>query len=270
MASKTPIKILFFGDIVGKIGRKALAQILPRLKKEFKPDLILANGENLAHGSGFTKKTVEEVLALGVDLLTSGNHFSKKEFKELVTDNDYKILRPANYPPSVPGVGYKILKVKGKKVIIINLIGRVFFRENFDCPFRKFDELKNSLKLNKNDIIIVDFHSEATSEKVSLGWYLDGQVSAVLGTHTHVPTCDLRILTEKTAYVSDLGMVGARDGVIGVAKEGPLQGFLQQLPGQFTIPEKGWAVINAVFLAINPKNGKAEKISRVDRMLEIK
>lgn len=268
--SKLSIKILFFGDVVGKIGRQALAACLPKMKKEYKPDLILANGENLAHGSGFTKKTVAEILALGVDLLTSGNHFSKKEFKELVTNPDYKILRPANYPPGVPGQGQQKLTIKGRKVWIINLIGRVFFRENFDCPFRKYDELENCLKLNKNDIIIVDFHSEATSEKVAMGWYLAGRASAVLGTHTHVPTGDARLLSPKTAYISDIGMVGARDGVIGVEKEGPLSIFLTQLPSSFTVPEKGWATVNAVLLEINLKNGQTKKITRIDQELEIK
>lgn len=264
------MKIIFFGDVVGKIGRRALEEIVPKYKKKYKPDLIIANGENIAHGTGVTEDTLQEVLAVGVDLVTTGNHvFAKKGYEEVFTNFENKIIRPANYPEGLPGRGYATLKIKDKRVCVINLNGRVFLQENFEDPFREFDKIEKLLKIAKSDIVVVDFHAEATSEKNAFGWYVDGRASAVLGTHTHVPTSDNKILPKGTAFVSDVGMVGARDSIIGVEKEGPLNLFLTQIPTRFEIPEEGIAQINAVLVEIDEKSGRAKKIERLDSEVKI-
>lgn len=261
------IKILFFGDIVGKIGRQGLKKVLPKLKKKYKPDLVIANGENLAHGLGVTKKVLKEIKEAGVDFLTSGNHiWEKKEIEEIFNDSEWKdfIIRPANWPAGVPGDGAKLLKVGEFFVLVTNLMGRVFLNVDLDCPFRKLDEILAQYKNKKTNAILIDIHGEATSEKVAMGWYADGRVSAVLGTHTHVGTADTKILPKGTAYITDVGLVGAKDSIIGVKKEGPIAGFLTQLPQVFEPPEKGEVIINGVYLEINPKTKKAKKIERVD------
>lgn len=261
------LKILFFGDIVGKIGRQALKKVLPTLKKKYQPDLVIANGENLAHGLGVTKKILMEMKEAGIDFLTSGNHiWKKKEISEIFDDSEWKnfIIRPANWPAGVPGEGAKLLKVGRFSVLVINLMARVFIDEDLDCPFRKLDEILSQYKNKKINAILVDFHGEATSEKVALGWYADGRVSAILGTHTHVGTADTKILPQGTAHITDVGMVGAKDSIIGMKKEEPIAGFLTQLPQAFEPPEKGEAIINAVYLEIDPKAKKAKKIERVD------
>lgn len=260
------IKILFFGDIVGKIGRQALKKVLPSLKKKYKPDLVVANGENLAHGLGVTKKILLEIKEAGLDFLTSGNHiWKKKEIEEIFKDPEWKdfIIRPANWVEGVPGDGYKILKIGKFSILVINLIGRVFIDQNLDCPFKKLDQILAQYKDKKINIILVDFHGEATSEKVALGWYVDGQVSAILGTHTHIGTADAKILPQGTAYITDIGMVGAKDSVIGMRKDEVLAGFLTQLPQTFEPPEKGEAVINAVYLEINSETKKRKKLKEL-------
>lgn len=264
------MKILFFGDIVGKIGRKAMAQILPDYRKKYKSDLVIANGENLAHGVGITMNTVEEMFEAGVDFLTGGNHiFKKRGYEEIFTQYENKIIRPANYPPGVAGRGYATLKVEGRRVVIMNLSGRVFMQEDFDDPFRGFDQIKELLKIRKNDIVVVDFHAEATSEKNAFGWYVDGRASVVFGTHTHVPTADNKVLPQGTGYITDVGMVGAKDSIIGVKKEGPLNMFLTQMKSEFERPEEGIAQINAVLVEVDEKTAKAKKIERVDEEINI-
>lgn len=264
------MKILFFGDVVGKLGRLALAEVLPKYQKKYKPDLIMANGENLAHGVGVTADTLREILAAGIDFVTTGNHiFAKSGAEEIFTDFENKIIRPANYPAGLPGRGYATLKIDGHRICVINLNGRVFMREDFDDPFRKFDEIEKLLKPAKSDIVVVDFHGEATSEKNAFGWYVDGRASAVVGTHTHVPTSDAKILPQGTALVSDIGMVGARDSVIGVEKEGPLKLFLTQTNVKFEMVEEGMVQVNAVLIEISEKTGRAQKIERVDSEIKI-
>lgn len=259
------IKILFFGDIVGRIGRKAIAELLLKYKKKYKPNLIIANGENLAHGIGVTMNTIEEVFEAGIDILTSGNHiFQKKGYEDIFVQYSKRIIRPANYPPGVVGSGYTTLKINKKRVVLINLMGRVFLQENFDDPFRKFDEIKKLLKIAKSDIVIVDFHAEATSEKNAFGLYVDGRASAVIGTHTHVPTSDIKILPKGTAYVSDVGMVGAKNSVIGVEKDGPIDMFLSQKPAKFEIPQEGEVEVNGILIEIDSRSGKAKSIKRAD------
>ena len=267
------MRILFFGDIMGKIGRKGLAAALPELKKELKPDLIIANVENLAHGKGVTKSTLAELQVMGIHAFTSGNHiWDKPEVFEIMKDSAIPLFRPANYPPSSEGKGEGIVLTEGgKRVLIINTMGRVFFKESLDCPFRKADEILERYKNEKLDAIFVDFHAEATSEKVAMGHYLDGRVSAVVGTHIQVPTADFQVLNGGTAFITDVGPVGAKDSIIGVAKEGPLKQFLSQKPGGgFDIPEKGICGINGVLIHIDTKTKKAKSIDRVYREVEIR
>lgn len=261
------MNILFFGDIMGKPGRRALAQVLPKLQKKHHPDLIVVNGENLAHGIGITERTIRDLLNSKVDIITSGNHiFDKKEGIPLLDDPMLSIVRPANYPPDVPGRGYLTTEVKDKKILVINLLGRVFFSEDFDCPFRKAQEI---ISQNPADIILVDFHSEATSEKRSLGFYLDGKVTVFVGTHTHVPTADAQILPQGTAYISDVGMVGIKHSVIGVEKKAIIESFLNQLPHQMDIPESGLCVVNGVLIKINDQTNRAEAIQPINEEVDI-
>jgi len=262
-------KLIFFGDIMGKIGRKAIIQIAPKWKKKYAPDLVVANAENLAHGKGVTKKTLQEMLDAGIDFFTSGNHvWDKKDIYEIFEDPKAPIIRPANYPPGVPGDGYRIIDVGRKKVLILNLIGRIFFREQFDCPFRIVDHILETLPKDVN-IKIVDFHVEATSEAKCLGYYLQQKVSAVLGTHTHVGTCDDEILEKATAYITQVGMVGAKHSSLGINFEPVIKTLMTQLPAEHQLPEKGLAEINAIYLEID-NNGKAKKIKKLYEEIEIK
>lgn len=265
------MKILFFGDIVGRIGRRAIQEVLPELK-ELAPDLVIANAENLAHGKGITRLTINEMRDAGIEVFTSGNHISRKpEYVELLEDTSLHLVRPANYPPVVPGRGYVVVQKGSYACAVINLMGRVFFRETLDDPFRALDTILAELAEKKPEVktIIVDWHAEATSEKYALAWHGDGRVSAVLGTHTHVPTADARIFPEGTAYVSDVGMVGAYHSMLGVEVEGPLAGFTTQLPQKFEIPESGKVQLNSVYLDIDESTGLARSIERVDREIEI-
>ncbi|MBU2575876.1 TIGR00282 family metallophosphoesterase [Patescibacteria group bacterium] len=263
------MKILFLGDIVGKIGRRAVAKVLPDWKEEHDPDFVIANGENLAHGKGFTRDTLDEALKAGIDFFTSGNHIAKKsEGLGLLSDKKLPMIRPANYPPNVPGDGYRVIEVGTTKIAVINLVGRHFIKEKFDCPFRAFDDILKDIPKSVK-IIFVDFHAEATSEKVAFGWHVDGRASAVVGTHTHIPTADASILPKQTAYITDVGMCGAVDSVIGVEKDDIIAEFLDQLPRKHDIPETGQAKVNAVMIDIDKKSGKAESIERLDFVVEV-
>lgn len=251
------MRVLFIGDVVGKPGRRALQTLLPSLRRELAPDLVIANGENAAGGNGLTLDTAHEILSAGVDIITSGNHiWDQKEFLPHL-DSDLPVLRPLNYPPGVPGKGY----LQRGEVVVVNLQGRTFMPP-IDCPFRAADDLLP--KLTHARLIIVDFHAEATSEKQAMGWYLDGRVSAVLGTHTHVPTADARILPKGTAFVTDVGMCGPSNSVIGVEVQDILERFLLQTPKRFTVAG-GPAVLNAVLVTIDDQTGRALSIVRVDR-----
>ena len=268
------LKILFLGDINGKIGREAVKKLLPKLKREYKPDLVIANGENMAHGTGFTEPTIKELMEAGVDWFTSGDHsFDKEKKVETIFADDYPIVRPANYPIGVPGQGYAVINIRGgRKVLLINLLGRVFMQMDYDCPFRKLDEIlaNKDLAGNNYSAIIVDIHAEATAEKIALGLYADGRISAMLGTHTHVMTADAKITEQGMAYITDVGMVGAADECIGVQKEGIIKTFLTQIKYPHVIPEKGKAILNAVLVEINTKTKKAADIKPITKFIEIK
>ncbi|OJI06924.1 hypothetical protein BK004_02110 [bacterium CG10_46_32] len=263
------MKILFLGDIVGKPGRKAIATILPGWKKENDLDLVIANGENMAHGSGFTVAGFEEVQRAGVDFFTSGNHWARKENGMILfSGKKYPIIRPANWVGNVPGQGFRVIEVGSIKVAIINLMGQLFMHEQIDSPFYVFDrildEIGDSVKIK-----IVDFHGEATSEKSGFGWYADGRVSAVFGTHTHVPTADARLLLKGTAFMTDVGMCGMRDSVIGDGRASRVQQFLNQLPVSSEIEDHGIAQVNAVMVTVDPKTGNTTSVERLYAEVEV-
>ena len=257
--------ILFVGDIFGSAGRKILRDHLHHLLETHKIELLIINGENAAGGFGITPAIAEEFFELGADVLTTGNHvWDKKELIEYLKTpeqhpNARRLLRPANYMPGTPGFGWYEGKTRtGTPYAVINLQGRVFMANN-DDPFRKADEVLKQIKAN---VIVVDIHAEATSEKMAMGWYLDGRVTAVLGTHTHVPTADTRILPMGTAYQTDVGMTGPYDSVIGVEKELVLQRFLSSVPGKFEAA-KGDPRLCAVAIECNPSTGKATAVQRI-------
>lgn len=255
------MKILFIGDIVGKPGRKAVKEGLPGLINKLKTDFVIANVENAAGGFGITKSVGEELLSLGIDVLTSGNHIWDK--KEAVTyiPKENRLLRPANYPADVPGAGSIVVNASdGRKVAVLNLSGRVFMQP-LDCPFQAAKRAIPLLKEQTN-IIIVDFHAEATSEKSAIGWFLDGEVSAVIGTHTHVQTADEKILPKGTAFITDAGMTGPVDSVIGVKKEMIIHKFLTHIPTRFETAG-GESILSCVVVDINSKTGMSTKIQRI-------
>lgn len=263
------MKILFFGDIIGEPGRKAIKKILPEWKNKFQPDLVIANAENLAHGFGVTEKSVKEVLSAGIDVLTSGNHiFDKKDALFLLNNKDMPLLRPANWPPVPYGKGYRVFEAGINRVLVINLNGRLFFRESLDCPFRKADEILDEMADENLGAIIVDFHAEATSEKASMGHYLDGRASAVLGTHTHVPTADEKILPGGTAYISDAGMVGPYDSVISFGKHEAIKGWISQISSKADLAE-GPVEVGAVLVEIDVKTKIAKNIERIREIIDI-
>jgi 2',3'-cyclic-nucleotide 2'-phosphodiesterase len=250
------LKILAIGDVIGKPGRKAVRQILPGLINELHIDMVVANGENSAHGIGITINTTRELLDSGVDVITTGNHvWAQREIIQYL-DDELPVIRPLNFPSAAPGRGFVIKN----DVMFVNLIGRVFVGQ-FDCPFRTLDTLLDSIHpLPK--MIIVDFHAEATSEKVALGRYFDGRISALYGTHTHIGTIDSCILPRGTAYVTDIGMVGPVDSVIGDDVENVLNSFLTGLPHRLSVG-KGRVAFDAVLLDIDDDTGKAYSIKRI-------
>jgi hypothetical protein len=251
--------VLFLGDIVGRPGRRAMDKFLPGLVKKYRPSLVVANGENAAGGSGITEDIGRD-LFMHVDVLTSGNHIWDKKEALPYLEREPRLLRPANYPAVNPGRhSYLFQAADGVQAAVLNLQGRVFM-EPLDCPFRRADEEVAVLRA-ATPVIIVDFHAEATSEKQALGWYLDGRVSAVVGTHTHVPTSDERILPHGTAYITDAGMAGGRNAVIGIGREQALQRFLTSRPQRFE-PSRDGLFLSCVFIAIEAKTGKALSITR--------
>jgi len=245
------------GDVIGRPGRQAMAALLPELRHKHEIDLVIANGENAAGGIGLTPTTAEEFFQAGVDIITSGNHIWRHKEIIPLLETDSRILRPLNMPPGVPGHGYVITD----QAMIVSLLGRVFLG-HFDCPFRAMDHLLEDVN-PKPPVILVDFHAEATAEKIAMGWYLDGRVSAVLGTHTHVGTIDTRVLPRGTAFVSDVGMVGAADSVIGDDIESVINRFLTLMPHRLSVG-KGNTAFNSVLVEVDDKSGKALNISRLD------
>jgi 2',3'-cyclic-nucleotide 2'-phosphodiesterase len=259
------MKILFIGDIVGRPGREAIQKLLPELKQEYNLQFIIANAENVAGGSGITRRVAEELFESGINVLTSGDHiWKKREILEFINQEE-RILRPANFPAGAPGKGFSAFKARdGLKVGVINVNGRVFM-EALECPFRSALAATEALSKETN-IIIVDIHAEATSEKVALGWYLDGKTSAILGTHTHIQTADERILPSGAAYITDVGMTGPYDSVIGRRTGDVLERFLTSIPTRFEVAGENIQLHGAV-LDIDENTGKARSITRIQRKL---
>jgi len=254
------LKILFIGDIVGRPGRSAVREVLPKLIEEKEIDFVIANGENLAAGKGMTKEKYDEMLEAGVDYFTSGNHiWANRDIIPYLKEKSVKILRPANYPSDCPGQGFVTLEIKGQKVTIINLLGQVFIPVLTDNPFKISKEIVDD---HKDSIILIDFHAEATSEKIALAHYLDGEVSAIVGTHTHVQTADETILARGTAFISDLGMCGPADSVLGVEKGIIIRQFLTALPQSHKVAV-GPTIFNACLATIDTKTRRAVQIERI-------
>lgn len=257
MQNRETVRIIFIGDIVGKPGRRMVAESILSIKKRFSPDLIIANGENSAGGLGITENTSKELFGAGIDIITGGNHiFDKREAVELL-NNSKDIIRPMNYPASVPGYGSCNITVKNDiSVTIGNLQGRVFMEPVVDNPFNFVD---GWLKTIKSDIIFVDFHAEATAEKQAMGYYLDGRVSAIVGTHTHVPTSDARILPNGTAYQTDVGMTGSLDSVIGMKRGPVLEKFKTGINQRWEVAKKN-VIMDIIMIDINPQTSKSEEV----------
>lgn len=256
------MQLLFIGDIMGQPGQRVLEQQLDALLTRYPVDLVVANAENVAGGAGVTRATAAALFARGIDVLTNGNHaWDKSEALEYIV-TEPRLLRPHNYPPGTPGSGWLVATAKnGAKVGILNLMGTVFMHPELACPFACADE---ALATKPDDVntVLVDFHAEATSEKMAMGWHLDGRASAVLGTHTHVPTADERVLPRGTAYISDVGMTGCYDSVIGIDIQKSLQRFVHKLPGRFDVAE-GPAKLCAVLVDIDALTGRARSIRRL-------
>src|SRR5438094_6175189 len=254
------MNVLMVGDVFGEPGRRALQTLLPRLKREHEIDCTVVNVENAAAGFGVTPQMCRDFHGQGADVLTSGNHiWDRKEIVEYIVKENL-LLRPANFPAGTPGVGHVTIKCGPHKVAVVNLMGRVFMLP-IDCPFRKADALIPELR-KETPIILVDMHAEATSESLAMGWYLDGRVSAVVGTHRHVQTADERVLPGGTAYVTDLGLTGPTDGVIGVDRDQIIQRFLHQMPLRFETA-KGPAALQGAVIVVEPDTGRASSIRRL-------
>ncbi len=255
------MKVLFIGDIVGTLGRAAIKALLPPLLDRYKIDFVIANGENAAGGFGITEKIAAEIFDFGVHIITSGNHiWDKKEAIPYIAKEN-RIIRPANYPPGVPGYGSVVVSTShGIKIAVLNISGRVFM-SSIDCPFRVGMTEIERLRAESN-IIVVDFHAEATSEKIAFGYYVDGKVSAVIGTHTHVQTADEKILAGGTAYITDVGMTGPAVSVIGIEKEQIIDRFLLQMPRKFDTA-KGGAILCAIVIEIDERTGQATAVQRL-------
>ena len=273
-----PLRVLAVGDVIGSPGRRTLERLLPGIRTELGIDLVIANGENSAGGKGISGRTARDMRDCGVDVITTGNHvWSQADIDQALADDDLRILRPLNFPAELPGAGSLTIRVKGTNVTVISLIGRVFMNP-MDDPFRAIDTLLSAIESPGNanpgsnsgvgdrPLTIVDFHAEATSEKVAMGWHLAGRVSAMVGTHTHVPTADTRVLPGETGYVTDLGMVGPRDSVIGVEIEPTLRRFITHRSARAQVPEGGPVTFNAVLIELDPTRGTCRSMTRIDRI----
>lgn len=255
------LRILFIGDVVGSLGRETITEYLPKLKKKYQPQVTIANGENAAAGRGITGKIYKKFLQDGVDVVTLGNHtWDNREIFEFINEAK-KMVRPANFPEGTPGQGIVYVKVNQLELAVINLQARVFMAD-LDDPFRKAEQLVEEAR-KRTPLIFVDFHGETTSEKQAMGWFLDGKVSAVIGTHTHVQTNDRRILPNGTAYLSDVGMTGPYDGILGMKKEAVLEKFWTALPRRFEVVEKGRSILSACFIELDDQTGRAKDIQLI-------
>lgn len=255
------MRILMVGDIYGRPGRDMLRETLPALRRERKIDFTIVNGENAAAGFGLTRSVYEEIRAAGADVVTLGNHtWDKREIADFI-DAEPELLRPMNYPPGAPGRGAATYTVGGRRILVMNAMGRVFAGVHLDDPFRAVDDLLEHAQ-GKHDLAVLDFHAEATSEKEAMGWFLDGRVTGVFGTHTHIQTADARVLPGGTGYLTDVGMTGPAESVLGVRKEIIIERFQTQLPARFEVAE-GKRQFCAVVLTADPDTGRALEVERI-------
>lgn len=259
------MRIFVIGDIVGRPGRYLLSEILSKIQEEYAIDFTIANGENAAGGFGITLNIAKKIRSYGIDCITSGNHlWDKREIIDVLDRMDF-LLRPANYPPMNPGRGYKVFQLDdGRKIGVINLQGRAYLK-TIDCPFRVGEKIVNEMRKETN-IIVIDFHAETTAEKRAFAWFIDGKVSLVFGTHTHVQTADESILPQGTGYITDVGMTGSFDSVIGVKKHASINYFLKQTPQRFDAA-KNDRRLNAIFVEIDDRTGETTKIERIERRI---
>ncbi|MGX7131123.1 TIGR00282 family metallophosphoesterase [Enterococcus songbeiensis] len=255
------MRVLFIGDVVGALGRKTITEYVPKLKKKYRPQVTICNGENAASGRGITGKIYKKFLQDGIDVVTMGNHtWDNRDIFEFIGEAK-KMIRPANFPEEVPGMGMVFVKVNQVELAVINLQARTFMVA-LDDPFRKIDELL-AMARERTSLIFVDFHGETTSEKQAMSWYLDGRVSAVVGTHTHVQTNDARILPQGTAYLTDAGMTGPYDGILGMKREPVIERFLTTLPQRFEVVESGRTILSGCLIDIDERTGKATAIHTI-------
>lgn len=260
------LTLLFLGDIVGVVGRKAVQMVLPELRKEYSPDLIIANAENAAHGKGITEPTAQELFAAGIDWLTMGDHaFDKPSHVAVCYGGAMNIIRPANYQKDAPGRGSAVIPTAQGDILLVNLLGQVFMSRHFDSPFEKWQEISSLFTGKKFSAIIIDIHAEATSEKIAFKQFIDGQVSALLGTHTHIQTADSHLTSAQTGYITDVGMTGYADGVIGVMTKPVLTTFLTRMTHPHELPETGQAVVQGVKLVIDPATAHCLEIQPFQR-----
>lgn len=254
------MRLLFIGDVVGKSGQQMVTEYLPRLKRKYHPQVTIVNGENATRGRGINYQVYKKLLSDGADVITMGNHtWDNAEIQDFIDDTN-KLIRPANFTKNkVPGRGYTIINVNQTKIAVLNLQGRVFMQPS-DDPFAVVDEILKEIQ-NQVDVIFIDFHAETTSEKEAIAWYLDGKVSAVVGTHTHVQTNDARILPQGTAYLTDVGMTGPYDGILGMKRDSVIARFVNQMPVRFEVDEDGRQTLSGCVIDINDKTGQAQKIS---------
>lgn len=267
---KKLINILFIGDVVGRIGRQTIIDVLPKLKKQYNPDLIIANGENIAHGKGLTLLTAEQMFAAGVNWMTSGDHcFDQASSIEDCFNGKLNILRPENYSVDAPGKGHALIKAGDHNILLINLVGRSFMNRYFDCPFRAAEKILTNFTDENLSAIIIDIHAEATAEKIALKHFLDGKISALLGTHTHVPTADAQITQLGTGYITDAGMTGYADGVIGIMPQAVIDSFLTQTKINHQLPDAGRSQCNIVRLQIDPQTKKCLEIELIQKIVTI-
>jgi len=257
--------VLALGDIIGEPGRKAIENSLNKIKKQYEIDFVIVNGENASGGLGLTIENAKEILALDIDCITTGNHIWRYKNVHKFLETEERILRPANYPDDVYGKGFAIYKKKSLKIGVVNILGRVFIDPS-DCPFRKVVQIIENIKRDTK-IVIVDFHAEATSEKIAMGYLLDGKVSLVFGTHTHVQTADEQILENGTAYISDLGMVGPKNSVIGMDIRKVIERFVTNMPVKFDVAKAGQVLVEGIVVCIEKETGKAISIKRIRELI---
>ncbi len=263
------MKFLIFGDVVGTLGRQAISIVLPELREEYAPDAVIVNIENMAHGKGISPDSMKEAMKWDAFAFTTGDHaWDNAKGIEILNNPGIHIVRPANYPPGVPGKGFTVLQLGAYEVAVINLQGQVMFKNQPNNPFHTVDEILKDPLVKRAAIKLVDFHAEATSEKRGLGLYLDGRITALWGTHTHVPTADAQILPQGTGYITDLGMNGAHHSIIGMDAKAPIKQFLTQLRAKMEPPESGPLEVGALFLEADPSTGKTTTIAQIRRILQ--